>query len=198
MQFLVRRLLRGKLWLIVSLAAAACDSRPTAPSDVRLAHIPAYNRNEWQHWIDADGDCQDTRQEVLIEESLVAPTLDAGGCRVLSGMWRDEYTGALFTDPGNFDIDHRVPLANAHLSGGWAWDAARKRAYANDLQDAAHLTAVSASANRSKGDLGPDQWRPPLHEDWCHYATTWRAVKQRWNLSITPQEQTALREMCPT
>ena len=155
-----------------------------------------YNRDEWMHWIDADGDCHDTRQEVLIEESVVVPVLDTRGCRVLSGMWRDEYTGLTFTDPGDLDVDHRVPLANAHRSGGWAWNAARKRAYANDLQDSAHLVAVSASANRSKGDRGPEEWRPPLREGWCRYATTWRAVKQRWDLSLSAQEQTVLSEMC--
>jgi hypothetical protein len=182
-------------WLIVVLAAGACQSGPSAPSGVPLTEIPAYNRAEWQHWIDADGDCQDTRQEVLIEESLVAPTLDARGCRVVSGMWRDEYTGAVFTDPSDLDIDHRVPLAAAHRSGGWAWDPARKRAYANDLRDPAHLVAVSGSANRSKSDRGPDAWRPPLRDSWWHYANAWRAIKQRWTLSVSPQEETALREM---
>ena len=172
-------------------------ANPLSFTLVKAPTTAPYNRAEWQHWIDADGDCQDTRQEVLIKETLVAPTLDARGCRVMVGMWRDEYTGAVFTDPSDLDIDHRVPLAAAHRSGGWAWDPARKRAYANDLQDAAHLVAVSASANRSKSDRGPDEWRPPLRDSWCQYANTWRAVKQRWALSVSPQEDTALREMCP-
>jgi len=189
-------------WVFLSLAllAAACERTLPIPGNpagpTATAALPAYDRADWPQWIDQDGDCQDTRHEVLIDESLIAPALDARGCRVIAGRWRDEYTGAVYTDPNDVEIDHRVPLANAHRSGGWAWDRARKRDYANDLLDPEHLVTVSAATNRTKGDKGPEAWRPPLRENWCRYATAWRAIKQRWDLSFTAEEERALSEMC--
>ena len=120
--------------------------------------MPGYDRGDWRHWVDEDGDCQDARQEVLIEESQATVTyVDSRQCRVVMGLWTGLYTGEEFTDPKDLDIDHMVPLANAHRSGGWAWNADQRRGYANDLTYEGHLIAVKASANRSKGSKGPEE-----------------------------------------
>jgi len=36
-----------------------------------MASCPAYDRGDYPHWIDLDQDCQNTRHEVLVEESTV-------------------------------------------------------------------------------------------------------------------------------
>ena len=60
-------------------------------------------------------------QEALIAESLVPVTFEIDReCRVGSGKWYGAFTGAYFEDPGDVDVDHMVPLKNAHNSGGWA------------------------------------------------------------------------------
>ena len=161
--------------------------------------LPPYDRDEWRHWTDEDGDCQNARQEVLIAESTTAVTYtDADQCRVVSGTWMGPYTGEQFDDPGELDIDRMVPLGNAHRSGGWAWSDDRKRQYANDLSYDGHLIAVQAAANRSKGSDGPEDWKPPDPAYWCQYAIDWIAIKSSWDLSATESEAVALSEMLDT
>ena len=158
--------------------------------------LPAYYRDEWRHWIDEDGDCQNARHEVLIEESLKSVTFKTDQqCQVLTGEWFGAFTGMGFTEASDLDIDHMVPLANAHKSGAWDWDEDRKREYANSLGYPGHLIAVSSGANRSKGAKGPEDWRPPDESYWCEYATDWVGIKSEWELTVTQAEVTALGEM---
>ena len=162
-------------------------------------NLPEYDRGEWRHWTDEDSDCQNARQEVLIAESTVAVTFQTPDeCRVASGRWQGPYTGEVATDPGKLDIDHLVPLENAHRSGAWAWDRQRKREFANHIGYDNHLLATSSSANRSKGSKGPERWRPPLESYWCVYAIDWIAVKNDWGLTVTEAEFGALRQMLAT
>ena len=158
--------------------------------------IPAYSRSQWKHWVDADGDCQDARQEVLIAESLVPVTFETDRkCRVETGRWFGVFTGAYFEDPGDVDVDHMVPLKNAHNSGEWDWSPAMKEEYANNLGDDDHLIAVQDNANQSKGARGPDEWMPPDETYWCQYAQDWAEIKARWKLTMTDPEAEAVMEM---
>ena len=161
--------------------------------------IPAYSRSQWKHWVDADGDCQDARQEVLIGESLLPVTYKTDReCRVETGRWYGAFTGDYFEDPGDVDVDHMVPLKNAHNSGGWDWNPAMKEEYANNLGDDDHLIAVQDNANQSKGARGPDEWKPRDETYWCQYATDWAEIKERWSLTMTEPEAGAVVEMLNT
>jgi hypothetical protein len=93
------------------------------------------------------------------------------------------------SEPRELDVDHFVPLAEAHRSGGRAWDRERRAAFANDLRDPRSLIAVTASANRSKGDKGPEEWLPPDASYRCRYAADWVAVKAEWELSMDERER---------
>ncbi len=123
--------------------------------------------------------------------------LSDDGCRVLEGLWFDPYTEMWFTRPSEghrvvIDIDHLVPLKEAHDSGANAWERAKRIAYANDLTNPGHLIAMDASANRSKGDRDPAEWMPPNEDFHCAYVLAWVAVKRAWQLNMDQAEADAI------
>ena len=161
--------------------------------------IPEYDRDDWKHWIDENGDCQNTRHEVLIEESYEAVTYTSDtNCSVSSGKWYGNYTGQYYYSASELDIDHFIPLKNAHQSGGYSWSSAKKEEFANYRLDPDNLIAVNLSANRSKGAKGPDEWKPSNTEYWCEYAYDWIRIKDYWNLTATQAEWDALVSMIET
>ncbi|TRO56065.1 HNH endonuclease family protein [Streptomyces sp. IB201691-2A2] len=153
-----------------------------------------YQRTSFKHWVDADRDSCHTRSEVLIAESRAEPTIEAG-CKVTAGEWYSYYDGVTLTTPGGLDIDHMVPLAEAWDSGAHSWTAARREAYANDLDADRSLVAVTARTNRSKSDQDPADWQPPLADARCTYATDWVTTKLRWQLTTDDRERAALAEL---
>ena len=175
----------GLALLPVSVAIALCQ-------DVDQPIVP-YDRKLYEHWTDADADCLDTRQEVLIAESQSSVKLDSTGCRVLTGLWFDPYTGQRVTDPSRLDIDHLVPLAEAHRSGADSWTPSQRRRFANDLMHTDSLIAVTAASNRSKGDSDPALWLPPNEGFRCEYVRRWVIAKATWGLDMDPAEREAVR-----
>lgn len=176
-------LLAGSLG--VAAAAGQDEGPPQAP----------YERGLYVHWVDDDGDCLDTRQEVLMAESRTPARLDPTGCRVAEGLWRDPFTDREITDPSALDIDHLVPLAEAHRSGASTWTPEERRRYANDLVHPDALVAVAAEVNRSKGDGDPAHWLPTGEDRRCRYVRKWVLVKATWGLDMDAAEREAVRDV---
>lgn len=179
--------------ILASLACASVVDPTSTETCLEEGTVPLYDRDAWGRWRDDDRDCQDTRAEVLIRDSLDPVAFAEGGaCRVITGKWFDPYTGIYVTDAGLVDIDHRVPLEEAHRSGGWVWDRERKRNFANDIDN---LVAAGRSANRSKGSRGPIQWLPPFEATRCPYLDKWVATKEKWGLTEDEREAAVIGYM---
>lgn len=155
--------------------------------------MKGYSRDRFSHWRRAGDNC-DVRDKVLQRDGQ---GVKLRGCNVIGGTWASRYDKKRLTDPGDVDIDHVVPLANAWRTGAAKWDDDKRSDFANDLTRP-QLIAVSATANRAKGDQDPAQWKPANRAAWCQYARDWIAVKHYWRLTVTTDEKAALTDMLET
>ncbi|MFJ9556376.1 DUF1524 domain-containing protein [Nocardiopsis sp. NPDC101807] len=153
---------------------------------------PGYDRALFPHWDTGVQENCTTRQAVLIRDGDAVETDE--DCRPVSGSWYSAYDGETFTDPQDIDIDHMVALKEGWRSGAHAWTTEERGRFANDM-DSTQLWAVSASTNRSKGDADPAEWMPPLESSHCDYAVSWIEVKHVWDLTVDPDEESALRDV---
>jgi putative cell wall-binding protein len=188
-------------------AAAAQEAPYSAPlrTAVRQLVVAPQNTSPYDRdaqfggdWLDVDGDCLNTRHEVLVAESGVAPTLSSSGCTVTAGSWMTFYDNGTYTSPTEVQIDHMVPVSEAWDSGAQAWTQAQRVAFYNDLGYAFSLNVMVGALNQAKSDRGPEAWLPPANV--CQYIEAWTAVKIRWALTVDPTEQAALiqrADACP-
>ena len=152
---------------------AAGGKLPKGQTQTRVSTAGDYSRDAFTHWIDTNGDCLNTRHELLLKLSTGPVTMSDDGCRVLRGRWNDPYSGDILYDTADIDIDHVVPLAWAWEHGAQAWSAEERKRFANDERN---LFAVTASLNRSKGAKGPETWLPPNRQFQCQYVTRYLRV----------------------
>lgn len=122
-------------------AGAHAQESAAGPLTVRelIARLPVaaesragFKRTAFRLWIDADHDHCNTRNEVLLDEAVIAPHRGAD-CKLTGGRWVSYYDDTIVIGPSSLDIDHLVPLAEAWDSGASQWDARRRQEYANDL-----------------------------------------------------------------
>ena len=153
-----------------------------------------YNRDEWGVWGDSDNDCQNTRQEILARDSIKGELSWElpEKCKVLGGQWVDPYTKKVFIFPIGMDIDHVIPLSYAHKNGADTWDIEKKIKFANDPDN---LLAVSASANRQKGDKGPLNWLPSNEAYLCEYSRKWQKVAAKYSLELSALDALKLKQI---
>lgn len=189
-------------------SAAPGAPAPPSPSEARsilrgievspAGSMAGYSREEFPHWAadgtgfgweEPDGSC-DVRDDALVRDGRGVEVDEE--CSITAGRWLDPFTGTTLTDSGDVDIDHIVPLANAWRSGASDWNEGQREAYANDP---GVLLSVDDGANQIKGDKGPEAWLPPNAEYHCEYARRWISIKHDWNLTVNPQEKSALQEL---
>ena len=146
-----------------SASAAATYSAPLSTAVAQLVVAPEsttpYDREAQfgGDWTDADGDCQNTRHEVLVAESTVAPILSSSGCIVLSGRWTPSYDGGTYTLASELQIDHLVPVSEAWDSGAQAWTQQQRVAFYNDL---GYANSLVASSGPQIAQAASSTWRP--------------------------------------
>ena len=197
---------------LLLLAPTACGAshraEPALPAVDELtvkgrAPLTGYERAAFgSGWVDVDHNGCDTRDDVL-RRDLVGVRLRSGthGCVVVAGTLHDPYTGTTVTylrgDGPSVDIDHVVALGDAWQKGAFRWSRRRRVELADDPLN---LLAVSASANRQKGDGDTATWLPKNKAFRCAYVARQVAVKKRYDLWVTAAEQAAMRRVlqrCP-
>lgn len=55
------------------------------------------------------------QRDVVLKRDSSSAVVTSGSCTIVSGDWLSPYDGAEWTAPGDVDIDHMVPLANAWI-----------------------------------------------------------------------------------
>lgn len=192
-------------------SAAAIIALSLLVAWAKLRGEPEYDRDDWPHWSAGEvaGDRLDTRQELLVLRSLVPVEIECGRtlpsvlaapedryrvdptgprrCRVISGRWLDDYTGIeIVGETGDevarlVTIEHVVPLAEAHRSGGHCWDREERRQFANDKR-ALLITSRAKNSSRSDADVFLPWHRP------CRFVRLYVATKATYDLNYDMTE----------
>lgn len=200
------------LILVFGVSISTAEARQAGPyaklGELRTktdASMSGYEREKFSHWSDAreygwrlpagtpdPGSC-DVRDAALIRDGERVRVGE--GCDVERGRWLDPYTGNVYYQPSDIDVDHVVPLAEAWRTGASRWSAAKRERFANVRLD---VLGVEDNANASKGDRSPEEWKPSRRAYWCTYSKKWINIKHRWDLTVTYAEKRALRNMLST
>ena len=151
-----------------------------------------FNEDDWSFEKDFDGDCQSTRQEILVLTSRVnVRYTNPRNCIVRTGEWLDEYTGELFKVAVKLEVDHIIPRMYAHTHGGDRWTPEKKLAFANDPLN---IMLVERREIRRKRDRGPSRYLP-RDEFQCEYINLWNQISEKYNLQLSTTDRSTVSRL---
>lgn len=156
----------------------------TKPSNIDVS--TKYTRSEFGHgWADSDKDCQNSRMETLISQSVGQIRYKtAKQCQVIAGKWISSFTGETIYNASDIDIDHVVALKWAWNHGANNWTKDKRVMFANDP---ANLISVELRLNRQKGAKGLDEWLPPKNQ--CQYIVRFLRVSKKYGIKLIASEE---------
>jgi hypothetical protein len=169
--------------ILILLFIVSCAQTPKPITQIK------YDRKDWKHWTDSDRNCLNTRAEILKSRSMSPVLMNKKGCTVVSGKWKDYYFPETHILAKNVDIDHLIPLKNAHESGGSRWNKKEREIFANDPEN---LVITNRSYNRKKGAKGIDEWLPVHRNYACKYIKDWIKIKSKYKLSLSAGERLSI------
>ena len=145
-----------------------------------------YSRSEFGHgWADSDKDCQNSRMETLISQSVGQIRYKTvKQCQVIAGKWISSFTGETIYNASDIDIDHVVPLKWSWNHGANNWPKDKRVMFANDP---ANLISVELRLNRQKGAKGLDEWLPPKNQ--CQYIVRFLRVSKKYGIQLSSSEE---------
>lgn len=163
-----------------------CTTKPSSPVSTQTVECSPYVRDDFGYPADLDHDCQNSRAEVLISQSLVPVTFTTpSNCTVATGKWVDPYSGDTVLNASELQIDHLVPLSEANKSGAYAWPKEQKKVFGNDSQN---MVPTRSSLNSQKSDFDPGVWLPPNRTYLKTYCDRYIAVKEKYELTVDQRE----------
>lgn len=138
---------------------------------------------DWPHW---SGDQCDTREKYLLAKGSNVKS-NSSSCAVISGEWKNSYTGESLKDPRSIELDYIIPLDYANSHGGNGWDVKEKEKFAND---SANLAITDKETKDKRESQSPSDWTPD--SDQCSYASKWINVASKYKISITEKDKKEL------
>jgi len=154
----------------------------------------AYNRDiDYGDWQDYDGDCQNTRAEVLIARSLSPVEFTrSDNCYVKSGKWIDYYTNTVYTNAGDLDIDHVLPTRQHYETIGQYQSKAKRVEFYNDTENTV-ITRLGFNRSKSDKDLSEFITRVP-RENRCKYIVKYSGISVKYDITLDNSDNEIIKQ----